>query len=225
MRPVAKLLCTSLTLGFVMALTAVPGSAQFGINGGLSLSDLVGSGVDQVDTRQGLTGGMGYTVLSIGPVSLGPEIHYVQKGSGSIMLDPEAGAAFDEFGLDYLEIPVILRLGFPLPVGDGAVRGYAEGGPAFAWRVNCAIAPTQEGGAQLSDECAFDSLDNVESVVDSADQGAIFGGGLIFRIEQLGGAVSLDGRLARGLSRLDGGGDLDARNRAFSLTLGYDFSF
>jgi len=185
----------------------------------------VGGGVDRSDTRQGFTGGLAASLFTVGPVSVGPEIHYVQKGTGSILLEPEAGAAFDEFGLDYLEVPVIVRLAFPLPVGDGRVRGYAEGGPAFAWRVNCAIVPTAEGSAALNDECAFDSLDDVESVVDSADQGAILGGGLIFEIQSLGSAISLDGRMARGLSRLGGSGDLDARNRAFTLTLGYDFSF
>jgi hypothetical protein len=205
-----------------LALTPNPAQAQFGVRGGVSLSSLFGGDVSQADTRQGLTGGFSTTLLTLGPLSLGPEVHYVQKGSELTQLNPEALESFQEFGLDYVEVPVMLRLGIPLPFGDGGVRGYAEGGPAFAWRVNCTISP-DAGGVGLSDECAFAQFQDAETVVTSADRGAVVGGGLIVELPMVGGFVTLDGRLVRGLTRLGAGEDgLQARNQAFSLTLGYD---
>ncbi len=209
-----------LVLGLV--LTPKAAEAQFGVRGGVSLSSLFGGDVTQADTRQGLTGGFSTTLFSVGPVSVGPELHYVQKGSALTQLNPEAMESFQEFGLDYVEVPVMLRLGIPLPFGDDGIRGYAEGGPAFAWRVNCTITP-EAGGVALSDECAFAQFQDAESVVESADRGAVVGGGLVVELPVVGGFVTLDGRLVRGLTRLEAGEDgLQVRNRALSLTLGYD---
>ncbi len=210
-------------------LTAVPlssASAQMGVRGGLSLSDLVGADVTRSDSRAGFTGGFAVTLLSMGPLSLAPEVHYVAKGAGAATFAGDEHPTFEDFALDYVEVPVVLRLGFPLPVGGGALRGYGEGGPALAWRLNCSIVPTGGEGPGLSDDCAIGGFEGAESVVNAADQGAVFGLGLVWELPVVGGALILDGRLTRGLSRLEGsGGTLDARNRSFAFSLGYDVGF
>jgi hypothetical protein len=214
--------------------------AQVALRGGLSLSDLAGRGVESSDARQGLTGGGGWTLVSLGPLSLGPELYYVQKGTAALAFDAETGApvSFEEFGIDYLEIPVIARLGFGLPVGDGVLRGYASGGLAWAWRLQCSFRPAASGtgagtgtgtgggvgGAALSDGCAIPQFERFDDVIRSADRGTILGGGLVLRVGNFGN-VTLDARQVRGLSRLARDPeDPEARNRAFLLTLGWDLA-
>jgi hypothetical protein len=219
--PVKNVAVCSLCVALFFWLGAQPASAQFGPRGGLNLSDLVGSDVAEADARAGLAGGLGVRLLSLGPLSLNPELYYIQKGAGSAQLLAESPEMFDEFGLDYVEIPVLARLGFPLPFGEGRFRGYAEGGPAFAWRVNCSISASG-GDASLNDECAFLEFGGPDAVIDSADRGAVLGGGLMMEVPAVGGEVSLDLRLTRGLRRLAGGdSDLDARNQSISLMLGF----
>jgi hypothetical protein len=208
--------------------------AQVAVRGGLSLSDLAGRGVETSDVRRGLTGGGGWTLLSLGPVELGPELHYVQKGTAALAFDAETGApvTFEEFGIDYLEVPVMARLGFGLPVGGGALRGYASGGLAWAWRLQCTFRATgiESGtgsgteGAVSGDGCAIPQLERFDDVIRSADRGTILGGGLVLRVGSFGN-VTLDARQVRGLSRLARDpDDPEARNRAFLLTLGWDLS-
>ena len=208
-------------VALLLSLAAQPASAQYGARGGFNLSDLVGPGVAEADARAGLAGGLGVSLLTLGPLSLTPELYYIQKGAGSAQLLAESPEMFDEFGLDYVEVPVLARLGFPLPFGDGRFRGYAEGGPAFAWRVNCSISAS-EGDASLNDECAFLDFEGPDAVIDSADRGMVLGGGMMMEVPAVGGEVSLDLRLIRGLRRLAGGdSDLDARNQSISLMLGF----
>ena len=210
--------------------------AQVALRGGLSLSDLAGRGVESSDARQGLTGGGGWTLLSLGPLSLGPELYYVQKGTAALAFDAESGAPvnFEEFGIDYLEIPVMARLGFGLPVGDGVLRGYASGGLAWAWRLQCSFRPAAPGtgtgtgggvgGAALGDGCAIPQFERFDDVIRSADRGTILGGGLVLRVGNFGN-VTLDARQVRGLSRLARDPeDPEARNRAFLMTLGWDLA-
>lgn len=190
-----------------------------GLQGGLSLSDLFGGDVEQADSRQGLVAGGSFTILRLGPVSLGPEVYYAQKGAGDTRLQVESAAAYDRFGLEYLEVPVLARLAFQVPGADW-LGIYAQGGPAFAWNLDCSIEPTADGGATVSDGCAFGSSGGVESVVEKAEQGLVLGGGVELRIANMG-AVTLDGRLVRGLSRI---GDPDIRNQAVSFMVGYSLA-
>jgi len=208
--------------------------AQLGIRGGLSLSDLAGSGVQTSEQRQGLTGGAGWTFLRLGPVEIGPELSYVQKGTGDLLLAaqsadpgqpgmPPTSADFVEFGIDYLEVPLLARLVVDLPVGNGT-SAYVQGGPAWAWRLQCSIRPTNGGAVALNDGCQIPQFQRVDDVVQAADRGAVFGAGLLVPVSSLG-QVTLNARLVRGLDRVAADpNDPEARNRAFLLTLGWDLN-
>ncbi len=210
-------------------------SAQFGIRGGLSLSDLTGSGVQTSEQRQGLTGGAGYTLLRLGPIEIGPELSYVQKGTGDLLLAaqgmdpgspgmPPPTADFVEFGIDYLEVPLLARLVVDLPVGGAGTAAYVQGGPAWAWRLQCTIRTTGDGGVGLNDGCQIPQFERVDDVVRAADRGAVFGAGLFVPVGSMG-QITLNGRLVRGLDRVAADpNDPEARNRAFLFTLGWDLS-
>lgn len=209
-------------LGTTLAtlLFALPSSlvAQ-GLQGGLNLSELFGGDVVEADARRGLVAGGSFTVLRFGPLSIGPEIHYAQKGAVDTRLHVESPAAYDQFGLEYLEVPVLARLAFQMPGADW-LGVHVQGGPAFAWNLDCSLEPSAEGGAAVKDGCAFGASGGAERVVEKAEQGLVVGGGVELRIADLG-AVTLDGRLVRGLSRI---GDPDIRNQAVSFMLGYSLA-
>lgn len=207
------------------AATAAPAQAQFGLDGGLSLGDLIGAGVERADTRQGLTGGGAWTLFSLGPVEVRPELHYVQKGADLVSLSGASPGAIPEFGLDYVEVPLLARVGFGLPFGGDRLGVYGAGGPAFAWRINCSIRAAGDGSAALSDDCTLPGGGSLDGAIRSADRGLVLGGGLLFDAGELGG-LSLNVRMIEGLARLAGdASDPEVRNRAVTFTLGWESVF
>lgn len=215
-------LATALLLA--AALAAPPLDAQSaGFQGGLSLADLIGDAVRQSDTRQGLNAGGALTLLRYGPLSIGPEVYYAQKGADAARLEAESPAMFEQFGLDYLEIPLLAKLGFQVP-GVRWLRAYAQGGPAFAWKLSCHIEPADAGEAAVNDECALNQNQDAQTLVDDADRGLVFGGGLDLNVMNRG-TITLDGRHVRGLARLaqERAPLPEVRNQATSFMVGYSF--
>ncbi|TVR56200.1 MAG: hypothetical protein EA421_04285 [Gemmatimonadales bacterium] len=225
-------LLVALLVGLGIPLSA---SAQLGLRGGLSLSDLAGSGVQTAEQRQGLTGGAGWTLFRLGPVEIAPELSYVQKGTGDLFLaaqqpggglpgTPPPNPDFVEFGLDYLEIPVLARLVLDLPVGSAGTAAYVQAGPALAWRLHCAIRPSGDGSLEVGDGCRVPQFQGADDVVRSADRGTVLGGGLLLTVGSVG-QVTFNARMIRGLDRVAvDPNDPEARNRAFLFTLGWDLN-
>lgn len=216
---------TGLSLALALALFVPSLSAQGGgLKGGLSLADLIGGDVQSSETRTGLNAGGAMTLLRIGPVSVGPELYYAQKGADAARLGVESPAMFEQFGLDYLEVPLIGKISIGIP-GVQFLHAYAQGGPAFAWKLHCNIERDEEGQAQLNDDCAFAQNQDAQAFIDSADRGVVLGGGVNINVMNFG-VINLDGRHVRGLSRLaEGTGTPEVRNRATSLMVGYSFGW
>lgn len=141
-------------------------------------------------------------------------LYYSEKGSKQF--DPTTATTF-EYGLNYIEVPVLAKLSFPLA---GLLRGYVAGGPAFAWNIDCSISATEAGATNNLGECG-ETFRSFDTAMEKADRGVVIGGGLDFTIPGLG-ALNLDARLVRGLARLRSGTTgSDIKNQAFSLMLGY----
>lgn len=225
-------LMASLLVGLVIPLSA---SAQLGLRGGLSLSNLAGSGVQTSEKRQGFTGAMGWTLFHLGPLEIAPELSYVQKGTGDLFLaaqqpggdlagNPPPSADFVEFGIDYLEVPVLARLVMDLPVGSDGTAAYVLAGPALAWRLQCSIRPSGEGNVEVSDGCQLPQFRGASDVVRSADRGTVLGGGLLLTVGSIG-QVTFNARMIRGIGRVaTDPNQPEARNRAFLFTLGWDLN-
>ena len=200
------------TVGLLAAAT--PTKAQIGIRGGMNLTKFVGGDAGENEAATGLNLGASIPILRIGPLSIVPEVYYAEKGAK--VFDPMTTTTF-EYGLNYIEVPVLAKLSFPLA---GALRGYLTGGPAFGWNIDCTISATETGSTNNLGECGevFHSFD---TAMEKADRGVVFGGGLDFTVRGLGG-LNLDARLVRGLARLRAGDTgSDIRNQSFSLMLGY----
>jgi hypothetical protein len=191
-----------------------PGEAQFGFRGGMNLSKFVGADASRSESARGLNLGATISILHFGPVSIVPEVYYSEKGSKEFDL---ATATTLEYGLDYIELPVLAKVAFPI---KGLLRGYVAGGPAYAWNIDCSITATETGSTNTFSECG-ENFRSFNTAMEKADRGVVMGGGLDFTVPGFGG-LNLDARLIRGLARLRSGTTgTDIKNQAVSLMLGY----
>ena len=211
------------SVGLVASTWSEPLSAQIAFRGGFNLTELVGGGVAQSESRTGLNFGLGYDILSFGPLSIGPEVHYAQRGAEAFQLamagDVTLPAGPAEIALDYVEVPILARLRVP---ALGPVNPYLMGGPVFGWKLDCKVSldPSQSSVAPSCDDIL--TRDGLEAKVRDYEQGLLLGAGLQLPVLWGLGQLSLEGRLLQGLSRLgEGDGAPDVKNRAFSLLLGY----
>lgn len=197
--------------------------AQLGVRGGMNLSKFVGADATNTEATKRLNAGGSFSLIHIGPVSLVPEVYYSQKGSRELAsaltnpgtTTPTVGTTV--FGLDYIEVPVLAKVSFPLA---RLLNGYVTGGPAYAWNVDCSIQIADAGPTPTSNDCS-QTFGSFKSAMQKADLGAVVGGGLDFSIPGLGG-LNLDTRLVRGLKRLTTGtSGADIKNSTVSLMLGY----
>lgn len=219
MRGVATLLLALvLTAG-----SAVGAQAQIALKGGYDLTNFFGEGLNS-DNRGELGFGGSFGLFSIGPVIVTAEAFYRQKGAKNVQEFNQQvfteGSA--EVGIDYVEVPLLLRLNLPT-VGNRVVP-YLNAGPAFAWKIDCGIK--FDSGTQTATQACDDLMgENLEETLKDHEQGIVLGGGLDFAISGGSAAINLDARVTQGLSRINqnADGSVDVKNRVFSIMLGYSF--
>lgn len=188
-------------------LGAPPAAAQglgVGVKGGLNFSTVVFDGTDFPATRTaGIVAGAFVTVPVLGWFTLQPEVLYSAKGA-----DFDNGVR-SELRLDYLEVPILLRV--PLGAAGGA-RLYAVAGPSFGYRLRARSRTTFSGATE-----EIDIADDIEQL----DLGLAAGAGIALR------ALAVEARYTHGLSDIDTDkddrGGVAVRNRAFAVTLGLRF--
>jgi hypothetical protein len=219
--PNMRHLVPPLLLALLIALFAsTPAHAQFTLKGGINLVDLFGGDVAASDTRPRLAGGVAFDIIGIGPLKLAPEIYYAQKGAENFQSRLAAGEAA-HISLAYVEVPVLLRL--TLPFGGPRVEPYVAGGPVFGWQLDCNVTVSAD---DVVEDCGqlLGGPEGVEDTLRSFEQGIMVGAGLIFEVIPGIGAITVDARYARGLTRLSEDADgPEIQNRAVSVLLGYRF--
>lgn len=131
---------------------------QFGAIVGATFSTL--RGVDGLDSRTGLLGGLSLVLPSGGAFALQPEALLVSKGAKG------TNTTAAGLKLNYVEIPVLLRLTLSR---DGSVHPHAYAGPYLGFQIDCSVKGT-------SADC-----NDVPGVsTKTVDVGGIVGGGLDF---------------------------------------------
>lgn len=207
----------------LVLLLPVPSAAQlpFDLRGGVNLTQFVTEGGADADERRGLSLGAGVTPLRFGPVSILLEGYYRQKGGG--FQTTAAGGAMPEqweIGLDYVEVPVLLRLTVPL---GGSFGLHVQGGPVFAWQIDCGV--TVGAGGSSTPSCEDLLGGSAAETLRDYEQGITGGVGVELLVLGGAGAITLDAVAIRGLSRLTEAADgPDLKNRGVSLMLGYSFN-
>lgn len=194
--------------------------AQFTFKGGVNLVDFFGDDVAESSRRPRLAGGIGFEVFSLGPLALAPEIYYAQKGADDFQRTLAEGDPA-QVSLSYVEIPALVRLA--LPFGGRVVEPYLAAGPVFGWQLDCSVTAGPDG----SDQACNDLLGGeaqLESTLQEYEQGLMFGAGVALNVLRGIGAITVDARYARGLTRLSDAADgPEIQNRALSVVLGYRF--
>lgn len=217
-----------LVLAGAVLLAAGAGSplhAQFALKGGLNLTNMVGRDVAEGDSKMGLAFGGAFDVFVVGPLRIGPEVHYAQRGAENFTMvgeQPPMGPV--ELSLDYVEIPILVR--FLLPFGGRRLTPYVMGGPVFGWQLSCSVTVGAGAGTGEPEPDCDDLLtrEGLDEKLRDYEQGAMIGGGVALSLLRRTGAVTLEGRLMEGLSRLSDRRDgAELRNRSFTLLLGYSF--
>jgi len=234
---IMKLKYTLAIVAFIVA-GFNPVQAQFGIRGGINLADFFTEGDVETNGSTGLNLGAAFTLIKLGPINLVAEGYYAEKGTGQdvIGLNPENLLGLEnpeelerllenggtlEYGLDYVEVPVLARIN--LPVQGGVLRPYLNAGPAFSWQINCGVK-VDVASESSNFECSDLQRENLQETIQDYEMGMIIGGGLDLPIFELGAGLNLDIRYNRGLSRLtrvDENGVV--KNSAWTMMLGYFF--
>ena len=172
--------------------------AEVGIKGGLSFGNISNKGLlpGNLKTRTGIAGGL-YLGYSAPVVGFGLEGLYAQRG-----LSSDESLASSETRLDYVDIPVYLRINIP----TSGVRPFVYAGPQISFEVRCKTA----SGAECADP----------STRKSTDYAGVIGAGL--RLGK-GTAVTIEGRYVYGLQdlKLSTITSSDSyKNRTFMILLG-----
>ncbi|HYG49420.1 MAG TPA: porin family protein [Flavobacteriales bacterium] len=207
---------TLLALGISLSSKA---QVAFGLKGGYTRSSLNGSHAFHNNTLEAHT--IGAFVQFGGFVfAVQPEIIVTQKGGRNYeMLDQ----IHEEYRFSYMEIPVLLKAGIPLP--NDIVFPHLFAGPYYA----SALTSSYEGTGTVADappapntRANFSYNRNLRE----NDWGMLGGAGVDVRLGRI--FLSLDGRYHLGLRTLDAGGNYERReirNGAFMLTGGLGVRF
>jgi hypothetical protein len=200
-------LAPGLVLLLGMPLAGQGARIGFGVMGGLAVANLHGSDVDPtLKSRTGFTAGVFLSAPIARNFTLEPQVLYVQKGTRA-----EASGVTATAKLDYLEVPLLLKLVFPMS-GSNAVAPSIFVAPAVGFRISCKADATG-GGGSASVTCGDAGVS-----VKSTDFSAAAGVGLDI------GAFVIQGRYDYGLVKIgDYSQPADVKTGAWLFTLGYRF--
>src|SRR5262245_2511196 len=186
------------TIAFALASALLvatrPAEAQFGFRGGFNLSKFVGGdATDEAKTRLNL--GASIPLFHVGPVSLVPEVYYAQRG-GDRQLNSTIGGVVNplaSFSMNYIEVPLLLRVGLNLP---GPLSAYVGGGPSYAWQLKCDVsfASVAAQSGEEEQDCKETQFSSARTALNSADKGIVGNAGINLSAGPLG-TINLDFRV------------------------------
>jgi hypothetical protein len=201
----------------VPLITPAQALITFGFKGGLNYSNLTFSPPADIFTNQkylkSFSGGV-FLTINLGPIGFQPEVLYSRRGFEFSGTDQINGPYQVQMMLDYLEIPLLLRLNI-IPLGP--IKAYVFGGPSYGYLQKAKFKETSQNSQTTED---------VKSDFKSSSVAAVGGLGLDLKIPMLF-KITLDARYHYGLSNIiQSTSDLGAykiKNKGFSLMLGLGF--
>jgi len=186
---------------------------RFGLMAGVSIASLSGDDTEDLDSRTGFVAGGTLTLPLTALVSFQPELLYAQKGAKA----SESGFSAT-IKLDYIEVPLLLRV--DVPTTGSTVRPHFYAGPAVAFKARCDLEASGSGidaSQSCSDAAAEDDGEDVKSV----DAGLVLGGGLGFDLGRQ--RLNVGARYNLGLLNIAPEGQATTRTRALTIYGSLDF--
>ncbi len=199
-----------LVLVILMSVTVfatAQSSTFFGVKGGWLNSGFIGEDASSQDQKSGFNAGFFLNVTAAnGIIGFQPEVLFSQKGSTI-----QAGNIREDYELNYVDIPVLMKLSLPLDV----LRPNVFVGPYASFKVSETYTYT---------ETVTDFSTQSEGNTKDFDYGAVFGGGLDIHLDNI--ILSVDGRYNLGLQELEKVEEpKDIKNGSFGLNIGVGFRF
>lgn len=189
----------------------------FGVKGGLNFSNMSFSPSTDIFTNQkylkNFSGGL-FMTINLGPIGFQPEVLYSRRGFEFSGTDPISGPYQLQILLDYLEIPLLVRLNI-IPLGP--IKAYVFGGPSYGYLQKAKFKETSQNSPTTED---------IKSDFKSSSLAAVGGLGLDLKIPMLF-KITLDARYHYGLSNIiqptSDLGTYKIKNKGFSIMLGLGF--
>ncbi|MEP6472981.1 MAG: porin family protein, partial [Gemmatimonadota bacterium] len=172
MRPGKTVLLAVLVLASTLATGPAQGQSRphFGPMAGMSLARLHGMDDSSTGSRTGFVAG-GFVDIPLGErLGFEPELLYVQKGARTDI----NGGLQSTLKLDYLELPLLLKLLLPTASSTRVGPNFFAG-PAIGFKVGCAVSSHQQNGPPMA--TSQNCTDGGPSVR-STDLSLVFGLGL-----------------------------------------------
>lgn len=179
---------------------------RLGLTAGANFATLNGPNFRGGPSRNGFVGGIVLVTPFSPRMAFQLEALYAMKGGVSHPTSTSTAT----LGLDYIEIPVMLRADIP---ASTRVRPFVYSGPALNYRVHCGIDASSSFGSQTASCDELEASDPTVGTFNTFDVGWIFGGGVAF--DAHGRALTIGGRYElglRGIASKD-----DAKNRLWSI--------
>jgi Outer membrane protein beta-barrel domain len=217
------------TIAVLFCFLTAQAQLSFGVRGGvintnINYSQLSASEV--LDNRTGLLGGLLAEIRANEGFAIQPEINYVQRNwqytqiiNVPFILETKN---IQEFKVQYVEIPLLLKAGFKL----GPARFDLVGGPAFSWAIGGTKKETTintspiTGGSDTQITKEDMDFENDYKKTDLNVQG-----GAMLSFKVLESRFFIDGRYIYGLTPLDNFDYVNIENRGISLSAGLIFGF
>lgn len=187
-------------------------TTQFGVKGGVNISNIIGDDVGDLDSRTSFNLGLFMEIPINERFSFQPEVLY--SGQGFTAISRDQNNIFDvddnvEYQLSYIQVPLMAKVYL--------IKGlYAEAGPQFGFKVKEEIdyKPASDGGDL--------EIDSDESYIKNFDTSLAFGAGYKFD-----NGFSVSGRYTYGLTNIYKDDTLfqnvDAKNSVWQFGVGFSF--
>jgi hypothetical protein len=194
------------------ASNALAQARHVGLKAGINVASLSfeGDNVDAYDDRRiGFLAG-GFVVVPVsGPAALQVEALFSQKGA---KFSDDVEELEGTLELDYLDIPVMLRLQGP---AIGSTRLHVFGGPSIAYRMSA-----RSTLSNTAFEFQQGSINSIEDDIELFDFGIVAGAGA-----DIGRRLVVEARYSWGLGAInkDTSDGFEIRNRALSIMAGVRF--
>lgn len=209
-----SLLCGLILLGPLALLNAPAAAQDWGstieISAGLNLADFYGDDADGADTRTSFQAGGSASFPFSRSFAVQIGLGYSRQGTTADV----GGGTTLTFMLDYIQVPVLLKLSAPLAT-NRSLSPYLNLGPVVGFQTKCNVKAA--GGGVPTTELACDDP-NLQLDTKSVDVSVALGVGLDI------GRASLGLRYQLGLTSIDDSdSNADLKNRVLAILAGYRF--
>ena len=183
---------------------------QIGPKAGLNISNIHGDDAGSPDSKTGFGGGFFFMYQFSNMFAVQPEVYYSMKGAKE-KEDIEGETADFTVSLDYIEVPLLLKL--IIPIQGSSVHPAVFAGPAVGFNT------TAKGKIEYAGESYEEDLENIKSTEFSL----VFGGGVGFPVGN--NELGFDVRYNLGLTTIDDSADAaDVKNNVINFNVYFGFS-